>query len=399
MTRTRTRPAGEVSQSTYVALGAALIVVVVALAWLSTAFYRGLFTATEAITLQLDRSGLLMDPGSDVKLRGVVIGSVDSVEYRDDSAVLTLAITPDELRKVPSNVAVHLEPTTVFGRKFVTLEVPADPSPSSLLPGSTIDGGSVTVEVNDVFAKLVSLLDVVDPQKVNATLGAVATALDGRGEQAGTLLTDLDRYLSQFNGSIPTLQRDIPKTADNLDTFADATPEFLSLAANVSTTGDTVVDKQTQLAAFLASFTALGNTGEDFFRNVKEPMISSLAALRPTTALLARYSPQTVCFFEGMSQNVPRLEQVIGGTKPGLNVQSTILVGQPEYTYPNNLPLVGLDDGPNCRSTPVDFDDPLPPHVQFHDGSEAYTREFTAGELADSPLLKLLYGPTFIFGR
>lgn len=396
---TRTRAAGQVSESLYVVLGVALIVVVLLLAWLSTAFYRGLFTTTDAVTLELDRSGLLMDPGSDVKLRGVVIGSVDTVEYRDERAVLTLEIAPDELRKVPSNVTVHLEPTTVFGRKFVTLDIPDNPSPSSLLPGSTLEGGSVTVEVNDVFAKLVSLLDVIDPQKVNATLSAVATALDGRGEQAGTLLKDMDRYLAQFNGSIPTLQRDIPKTADNLDTFADATPDFLSLASNFSTTSDTVVEKQAQLNAFLVSFTTFGNTGENFFRNMKEPMISSLAALRPTTALLARYSPQTVCFFQGMSQNVPRLEQVIGGTKPGLNVQSTILVGQPEYTYPNNLPLVGLDDGPNCRSTPVDFDDPLPPHVQFHDGSEAYTREFTAGELADSPLLKLLYGPTFIFGR
>lgn len=263
-----------------------------------------------------------------------------------------------------------------------------------------IDNSEVTVEVNDVFANLVSVLDAVDPQKLNATLGAAATALDDRGDRLGQLLVDLDDYLSRFNGSIPTLQRDIPKLAENADTFAEASPEFLSLVGNLSVTSDSIVAKEPELTSFILSFTELGNSGGAFFREVAEPLTQALSALRPTTNLLAQYSPQTVCFFAGMSQNRQFLENTVGGTKPGLNVQSTILLGDPAYAYPDNLPINAADNSPDCYGAgPIDPNSIVPPHTQFHDGSEAYEREFTLGELAQSPLLTLLYGPTSVFAQ
>ena len=381
-----------------IALGTIAVLMLVAA--LSAALYAGAFTQSTQVRILADRSGLLMDPGSDVKLKGVVIGTVATVEFVNNRAELTLNIEPGQLANLPQNVSAYLEPTTIFGRKFVTLQIPKEPSTWGLEEGSVIDGSEVTVEVNDVFTNLVSVLDAVDPQKLNATLGAAATALDGRGDRLGQLLMDLDDYLSKFNGSIPALQRDLPKLAENADTFSDTSPEFLSLLANLSTTSDSIVEKAPELTSFILSFTKLGNSGEAFFRDITEPLTQALSSLRPTTNLLAQYSPQTVCFFAGMSQNRRFLENTVGGTKPGLNVQSTVLLGDPAYAYPDNLPINAADNAPDCYGAgPIDPNSTVPPHTQFHDGSQAYEREFTLGELAQSPLLTLLYGPTSVFAQ
>lgn len=390
----------EVSRRWRALIALATVVVLLLAAAVSAALYAGAFTRSVQVRVLADRSGLLMDPGSDVKLRGVVIGTVAHVKYADNRAELTLDIDPGQLANIPQNVSAYLEPTTVFGRKFVTLQIPKAPSAWGLEEGSVIDNSEVTVEVNDVFTNLVSVLDAVDPQKLNAALGAAATALDGRGDRLGQILVDLDDYLSRFNGSVPTLQRDLPKLAENADTFADASPEFLSLVGNLSVTSDSIVAKEPELTSFILSFTELGNSGEALFREVAEPLTQALSSLRPTTNLLAQYSPQTVCFFAGMSQNRHFLEKTVGGTKPGLNVQSTVLLGDPAYAYPDNLPINAADNAPDCYGAgPIDPNSTVPPHTQFHDGSEAYEREFTLGELAQAPLLTLLYGPTSVFAQ
>ncbi|MBE7194821.1 MAG: mammalian cell entry protein, partial [Gordonia polyisoprenivorans] len=70
-------------------------------------------------------------------------------------------------------------------------------------------------------------------------------------------------------------------------------------------------------------------------------------------------------------------------------VVGTILAGNPPYTYPENLPKVGLPGvGPSCyepRGGRVG-------HVDFPDGSDAYRPINDAGDLIGNPLATLLFG-------
>ncbi|MFI7672030.1 MCE family protein [Nocardia sp. NPDC049526] len=248
----------EVSRRRALLLGISAIAVFV-LAWTGAiASCSGEFVASTRVYLLADRAGLLMGPGSDVKVRGVVVGRVSAVEVDNDRAKLTLDLNPGQARRIPANVGAEIAPTTLFGRKFVTLVWPAEPAATTLGAGSTIDGSKVSVEVNDVFDTLLTLLKTVEPQKVNATLTALGTALDGHGTRFGDLLVSTDRYLGQFNEAIPTLRRDVPLLADNLDTLAAVTPDVMATLKNLSTTGTTLVEKQASLSAFLLSFTQFG---------------------------------------------------------------------------------------------------------------------------------------------
>ena len=53
----------------------------------------------------------------------------------------------------------------------------------------------------------------MQPAKLNMTLNAIATALEGRGDQLGENLETIDDYLKRLNPQIPALVEDLRLTA------------------------------------------------------------------------------------------------------------------------------------------------------------------------------------------
>lgn len=377
---------------TDVLLGSALVMLLVGASAAAIGSYRGVFTKYVRVELISDRAGLLMDAGSDVKVSNVVVGRVADVAFDEGQAVISLDIRPEDASRIPSNIGAEITPTTLFGRKFVSLQWPENPSATPIFEHQRIDGTSVTVEVNDAFASLLSVLDEIDPQKVSSTLTAASVAIDGRGQKFGDLMAKVDSYLAAFNNSIPTLQRDIPLFADNLDTLAAASPDFLATVNNLSQTSDTIVEKHTQLSSFLLSFTNLGNRGESFVEDSAVPFVTALDALAPTTRLLAERSPSYPCFFSSLNTSRRYLERGFGGDRPGLNILGTVLMGDPPYTYPDDLPVNGADDAPKCYDYGVDA---APPgHTSFNDGSHAYEPVDSVDDIIGTPFASLIYGMT-----
>lgn len=52
---------------------------------LTIGLFQGSFTKTEPITVISDRAGLVMNNDAKVKMRGVDVGKVDSIESRPDA--------------------------------------------------------------------------------------------------------------------------------------------------------------------------------------------------------------------------------------------------------------------------------------------------------------------------
>lgn len=384
----------EVSRRRALLLGISALVAFV-LAWTGAiASCSGEFVASTRVYLVADRAGLLMGPGSDVKVHGVVIGRVSAVDFDNDRAKLTLDLNPGQAHRIPANVGAEIAPTTLFGRKFVTLVWPNQPATTTLTAGSVIDGSKVPVEVNDVFDALLTVLKTVEPQKLNATLTALGTALGGHGTRFGDLMVSTDRYLGQFNEAMPTLRRDVPLLADNLDTLAAATPDFMTTLQNLSTTGNTIVEKQASLSAFLLSFTEFGNTGKAFTDASATPLIGAVEALEPSVRVLAEQSPSFPCLFSALNQDRKILERALGGGRPGLNILSTLLMGDAPYRYDKDLPVNGADNAPSCHGYPYAPDGPAPGHTDFNTGTTVYGPIRGPEDLLGNPFAALIYGLT-----
>lgn len=327
----------------------ALVGLLVAGAALAIALFQGAFTNTATVLIDAPRSGLVLDPDAKVKVRGVEIGRVADISLHDDGAQLRLEVDPDQLKLVPANAGVDIRSTTVFGAKYVNFIVPEQPATTSLAPGSTVAASSVTVEFNTLFQHLSDVLAQVEPEKLNATLTALGTALEGRGDKMGDLLVRSDRYLRELNPYLPTLQSDLDKTAAVTDLYSEVTDPLLRTVDNATVTSQTIAEMQGQLDNVLVNVIGLSDTVGSVLRENEHDLVTALDLLRPTTGLLFDYAPALGCIIDGLGPLMPIAEEMMGGRLPGVGMNASFMLGAKPYSYPDDLPKVNATGGPHCE--------------------------------------------------
>jgi len=132
--------------------GLATVLVIAAIIAVAVGLFQGSFTTSVPVTVVSPRAGLVMNPDAAVKMRGVEVGKVASIDVRPNGqAVLHLAMQPSQMHLIPANVLVDIASTSVFGAKFVELVPPDNPSPQPLKAGAVLRNKDVTVEINTVF--------------------------------------------------------------------------------------------------------------------------------------------------------------------------------------------------------------------------------------------------------
>lgn len=276
-------------------LGIVFIAVLTAALTASVLQYRKAFTPVAWVTLHADRAGLQLTEGADVKVRGVLVGEVRSVRGTGQGAVLRLALDPARTSRIPADVTARLLPKTLFGERYVELVPPAGTGAGPIRDGSVIgqDRSRTAVELERVLDEALPLLQSIRPDQLAATLAALATALEGRGEQLGATVERLGAYLRELNPAMPTITEDVRKLATVLDSYDAALPDLLALLRDVTVTATTVTDQRTQLAAFLADTTGTAEVAEGFLDRHGDQLIRLGAVSRPVLELLATYASST----------------------------------------------------------------------------------------------------------
>ena len=329
--------------------GLVTVAVIAAIFAVAVGLFQGSFSESTPVTVLSPRAGLVMNPDAKVRMRGVQVGKVDSIESRPNGqAVLHLAMYPAQMHLIPANVLVDLTSPTVFGAKFVELVAPADPSAQSLRAGQVLDSKHVTVEINSVFQQLTSVLGTLDPAKLNETLGAVSQALSGRGQKIGQAFSDLDSFLAKFDPSLRALSHDLAVTPVVANAYADAAPDLVKTVDNFTKVSKTFVDEQHNLDALLISAIGLADIGNDVLGTNRKPLTDALHLLVPTTDLTNEYNRALWCGFGGLAEvgHGPPLSE------PSINISTTLTLGVERYRYPSNLPKVAATGGPQCLDLP-----------------------------------------------
>ena len=370
------------------AYGMAFLLVVGLLVGASIASYTKVFTPVVMVNLLTDRIGSQLQAASDVKLRGLIVGQVRTIDVTAEGARLGLALDPDLVHLIPAGVSARLLPKTLFGERFVDLVPPAGAAGGRpLRAGDTIgqDRSSVAIELERVFEDLLPLLRTVRPEKLSATLNALASALEGRGTRVGQNLVLVDEYFKQVNPRLPVIRADISGLADLASTYAVAAPQLVAAASNLVTTNTTIVQKRDQLAGFLAGTAGFANTAADFLDANGERIIRVGRVQRPTLAVFAKYAPQYPCFTEALVDWLPRIDQAWRDDVFHITIETT--PQRPGY-HPGEEPRWGESRGPNCYGLPGSFGSQAHPRpgIHFSDGTNA------AGSSAGSALPSMFAG-------
>lgn len=331
------------------ALAAAIVGVVA----LSVALFEQAFVPRVGVTVVAERAGLVMDPGARVKMAGVSVGTVASITPTDEStARLSLLIDPEALESIPANVRATITSNTAFGAKFVRLSTPEQPSAARLEPGAIIDVSHVSVELNTVFEKLTAVLRTVDPATLDSTLGAVSTALQGRGARVGVALGQADESLTDFNTAQDSFDHVLTDLPDVTGTYRDVVLDLMDTLDALTTTGATVLDEQKNLDLLLLNVIGMAHTGSDVLGHNADGVDTVLSLLRPTTALLEEYSPVIPCMFHGLQESKKIGDGAYNG-QPGIKMSIGLIAGAEPYRYPDDLPEVAATGGPHCMGLPL----------------------------------------------
>ena len=149
--------------------------------------YNKAFTDVARVTLETDTAGNQLAPASDVKVRGVIVGDVREVRPTPTARRIELAMNPEYVGPDPGQ---RHRPAAAQDavRRAVRRPGAADEPAARLSATATSSARTArenAIELQRVIDDLLPLLQAVQPQNLTATLGALATALEGRGDELG----------------------------------------------------------------------------------------------------------------------------------------------------------------------------------------------------------------------
>ena len=271
-----------------------------------------------------DVSGLLV--GDDVRIAGVKVGSVDSIELVD-RRVAQVGFSVQDSQRVPASATASVLYRNLLGQRYLSLARGPGPVGATLPPGGLIPIERTTPPLNltVLFNGFKPLLAGLDPEQINRLSWEIVQVLQGQGGTVASLLT-----------STSSLTRDL----------ADRDRVIGELIANLNRVLDTVNARDEQLSALIQQLQRLVS-GLAADREPIGQAIVSIDQLASTTAgLLADARPplrQDIAALGALATNLANSEQVIDGVLRFMPEKLTKLSRAGSYGSWFNFYLCGVE--------------------------------------------------------
>ena len=298
-------------------------------------------------------------------------------------------------------------PKTLFGEKYVSLIVPPEASATAIAVGDVIERTELSTEVEQVLSDLYPLLRAVQPADLNMTLNAIATALEGRGDQLGENLETLDGYLTRLQPRDPRARRGPAADRRGVRHLRRRAARGRHDPAQHDHHDQTLEGREEKLKALFNDMTKLATVAERFLGDNGDNLIRlgdlcrparALRPLRPRVPLPARGHRRRG---QAAGRGVPRLHaphRAGDAAQPAARLRAADTPGVRRQARP---PLRRVADPPWSQSNPLTY------QPDFADGIDEPTGKGTsrvgpgwsgtsagyAGGRDEESLLKALLGP------
>lgn len=177
----------EIPRRTLALVGLVAAVLAAAVGVVMLAYGRGEFDDTYELrgVFPSSSQGMFTDGGTEVKMRGVNIGTVRGIELLPDGQV-EVRFSIREGVGVPNAAEARIEPLSVFGPKFVDVDPgTGEPDGEVLEPGAELAMATTGTDLTDVLDEAGGLFEAVDATDLVTIVSETARALSGRGDTLG----------------------------------------------------------------------------------------------------------------------------------------------------------------------------------------------------------------------
>ncbi|UJA21048.1 MCE family protein [Thermoleophilia bacterium SCSIO 60948] len=246
------------------------------------------FSEPYSVTVTLDDT-LGLAPGSQVIVRGVVVGDVDSVERTGDGARLRLELA-DEYAPLPGATTISVAQKTLFGEPYVELDPNGRRDAGAGAGGEISSGGEIPpAAVRAEALEVDQALDVLDaPARadLNATLAELSRGIGGGDASAGASAT-----LAELDRATAELRRLELALAGQEDVIASAVTDARGVVGELAERRDDitaiVADGERALSAAASRATDL----DAGLRELQPLLVSARATLAEVRPLLIEARP------------------------------------------------------------------------------------------------------------
>ena len=234
-------------------------------------------------------------PGDDVRIVGVPVGTIKSVEPQAQAVKITMSVKDGV--KIPAGAQAVIMAPNIVSARFVQL-TPAYTSGPVMADGATIglDRTAVPVEWDEVKSELTKLSASLGPQagSMQGPLGdfvnQAADTFDGNGDSFRQAL----RELSQTTGRLGDSRTDLFGTIKNLQILINAlsksNEQIVQFSGHLASVSQVLADSSTNLDNTLGTLNqALGDV-RGFLQDNNSTLISQIDKLSQLTKLFSDQS-------------------------------------------------------------------------------------------------------------
>jgi virulence factor Mce-like protein len=256
------------------------LVALVALALIGVAVLlrsNGTFGSQPHVTAVVADAGGALRKGSDVKWDGSVVGKVAGVERHESGAVaIDIEMSPDDIGRLPANVAARILPATVFGTTYVDLVVHGPVTPDSLEAGAEIpaDTTQETLEFQRALDDIDRLVSALGPAELASALGSMSQALEGRGDQLAATVSSLSSYLARVNPRLPAVREDLRALATSVAVLDEVAPDLLDATEDGLVFTGSLIRQEAALTTLVVGGARFATTSTSFLSRNQRRLVA-----------------------------------------------------------------------------------------------------------------------------
>ena len=353
--------AGSPSNRRLFALGVCFLVLAASCVTLMIAKSKGTLDQIVKVNAELLNVGDGLPAKSDVKFRGVLVGSVADVEpaRAGQLNIVHIDLKPEYVSGIPDTVTARVVPSNVFA--VSSIQLVDNGKGATPLRANTIireDQSLPTVLFQSTLSKVREVFTAIG-REPNAdrigVLAAVGEATQGRGEKLRDAGHDLNEIVSQLNTVVAgdTGPSTIAALTDAADKLRSVSPELFDALGSAVKPMQTVAAKRSALSDFLSA--GLGTVGKlgDAFDHQTDRLLNITIQLTPVIGVLADNGGQ----FHGISTRLQRLSNQFydeaWNPETKLVTIKAAVSFTPSRTYVRaDCPRYGDLAGPSCQTAP-----------------------------------------------
>lgn len=301
-----------------------------------TATYHAMFSNAEGL-----------EPGSEVRVAGVRVGTVNTIALEDGLAHVSFQVRTTQ--RVPREVRAQIQYADLLGARYLALQCPDDGqahdrTTRNLPPGATIPDKHTkpALDLTAVLNGFKPLFETIDPDQVNKLARQIVGALQGEGDTLASLLHRVVTVSATLNDKDAVLGNVISNLNSVLGTMDQHGDDIKRLVGSLGELASSAAENRDLIADALESGSELATSLVKLLGNIEPDISDSVHSLREVSGTLVRNQKQ-------LARTVGRAPQFLRTMNRVLDYGSWVNV----YVCSLNVRIVGqpinLGAGPHSK--------------------------------------------------